>query len=407
MTMPLTGVSANFTLTGLSGGAHNLVASYSGDSLNSPSQGTASVTLSPLNLTVTAPTVAISYGSAIPVFASAYSGFVGSDTAATSLAGTPALTTTPAMPVNVGSYPIVSSAGTLTSSSYNFVFVNGLLTINQAATAMTLTSSNTAPGQNLLVTFTAKVTSTGTGTPTGSVSFFSGTTLLNTITLPSSGIATLSTGFANLGSSMISAVYSGDGNYLGSASNSVGETTVASGFAISATSNTLTIKSGSSGTLALTLTPTGNFQAAATFACSGLPAAAACSFSPSTVSFSGNNAAVTTQLTLATNVQSSALSPFARLQSGARLAGIILLPGLLFAGGIASRGKYFKGRWSLLITLMTIGGLLLAVGCGSSSRPTTTQSTPTGTYTVVVTANAVNGGAAVTQQFTSTVTVTQ
>jgi hypothetical protein len=55
--------------------------------------------------------------------------------------------------------------------------------------------------------------------------------------------------------------------------------------------------------------------------------------------------------------------------------------------------------------LMTIGSLRLAGGCGGLSPSTTTQSTAAGTYTVVVTANAVDGAAAVTQQFTATVTV--
>ncbi len=404
ITMPLSGSSANFTLTGLSGGAHNLVAIYSGDANNGTSTGAGSVTLAKANLTVTAPTLTVSYSSAIPAFTPTYTGFLGTDTAASALTGAPSLTTTPAAPVNTGAYTISGSAGNLASLNYNFVFINGLLTIGKAGTTTVLVSSNENPGQNMPVTFTATVTSTAKGTPTGLVSFYNGTALLNNITLPPNGIATFSTNFSTLGAATITAVYSGDGNYATSTSSADSETTVISGFAISGTPTTLTIKSGTSGTLALTLTPTGNFQGTATFACSGLPAAATCAFSPSTVNFSGDNAAPTTQLTIATNAQTGSLVPLNRRESNTRLAGLLFLPGLLFAGILAPRRRYLMGRFGRpLLVLLIMSGLMAAIGCGSSSG----SSSPTGTYSVVVTANAVNGGATVTQKLTATVTITQ
>jgi len=405
LTMPLSGNTATFTLTGLSAGAHSLTAVYLGDTNNGTSTGSGTVTLSKINLTVTAPTVAISYGSAIPAYAPAYSGFIGSDTAANALTGAPSLTTTPVVPVNVGTYTITASTGTLASVNYNPIFANGLLTITKAATTTTLATSSATPGQNMAVTFTATVTSAAKGTPTGSVSFYSGTTLLNNITLPASGIATLTTNFATTGNATITAVYSGDQSYATSSSSTVGETTVISGFTISATPTGLTLQSGSSGTLTLTLTPTGNYQGTATFACVGLPAAATCTFNPATVNFTGNNAAVTSQLVIATAAQSGSLTPFNQKDRGTRLAGIIFLPGLLLAGAIAKRRRQLPvstGR--LLLALLMMGGLMAAAGCGTSSS---SSSTPAGTYSVVVTASAVNGSAATTQQFTESVTVTQ
>lgn len=403
-----------FTTDQLSTGVHNLTLNYSGDSNFSASSTATPFVLSinsitKTNLTVTAPRVSISYGSAVPAYTPTYTGFIGTDTAANALTGAPALTTTPALPVNAGTYPITASVGTLTSPGYNFVFVNGLLTITPAATTTTLVSSNATPGQNTPVTLTATVTSTAKGTPTGSISFFNGTTLLNTITLPANGVATLSTNFVTLGATTITAVYSGDGNYVTSASSGVGETAVTSGFVVSATPTTLTIKSGSSGTLGFTLTPTGNFQGAATFACTGLPAAATCSFAPSIVSFGVNNAAVMTQLTIATNVQTSSLDLLYPRENSTRLAGIFFLPGLLLAGVLAARRDLTKvGGTKLLFALVAMAGLMAAVGCGGSSAPSTTSPvTPAGTYSVVVTANAVNGGTATTQQATAMVTVTQ
>jgi hypothetical protein len=77
---------------------------------------------------------------------------------------------------------------------------------------------------------------------------------------------------------------------------------------------------------------------------------------------------------------------------------------------IAMRRRYLDVRFGGLLTaLLVMGGLIATVGCGGSSTPsaTTTAVTPAGTYSVVMTANAVNGIAATTQQFTATVTVTQ
>jgi hypothetical protein len=122
------------------------------------------------------------------------------------------------------------------------------------------------------------------------------------------------------------------------------------------------------------------------------------------VNFSGNNAAATTQLTIATNAQTGSLVPLNRRESSTRLAGLLFLPGLLFAGIFAPRRRHLMSRFGgPLLLLLILSGLMAAGGCGGSSA----SSSPTGTYPVVVTANAVNGGATVTQKLTATVTITQ
>jgi Bacterial Ig-like domain (group 3)/Domain of unknown function (DUF4214) len=60
-------------------------------------------------------------------------------------------------------------------------------------------------------------TAPGAGTPTGSVTFMDGTTVLGTSTL-SAGTATFQTTTLSTGSHQISAVYSGDANFTGSTS---------------------------------------------------------------------------------------------------------------------------------------------------------------------------------------------
>ena len=253
----LTGGVATFSLTGVGAGAHSISAVYSGDTFNGTSTGTGTVTVSKAGLTVTAPTVPVVFGSAIPTYTATYAGFVGSDTAATALTGSPSLTTTPATPTAVGSYPIVAAVGTLAAPNYSFTFVNGLLTIGKAATTTTLASSNSSPGQNVPVTFTATVASTSkAASPTGFVSFYNGTTLLSNITLPASGVATYTAGLSTLGAASITAVYSGDSSFSGSTSSTASETTVVSGFGVSASPSSLTIQRGNTGTTTITLTPT-------------------------------------------------------------------------------------------------------------------------------------------------------
>jgi hypothetical protein len=68
------------------------------------------------------------------------------------------------------------------------------------------------------VTLGAQVTPSSSGTPTGSVSFYSGSTLVGFATLNSSGVASLPTNSLAVGTDSIKGVYSGDSTYLTSTS---------------------------------------------------------------------------------------------------------------------------------------------------------------------------------------------
>ena len=113
------------------------------------------------------------------------------------------------------------------SGDTNFVTSTGKITqtVNQDATATKLALSPATSVYGQSVTFTATVTasSPGNGTPTGAVTFYAGSTTLGTGTL-GSGTATFSTSALAVGSNSISAVYSGDGNFLTSTSTSATET---------------------------------------------------------------------------------------------------------------------------------------------------------------------------------------
>ncbi len=89
--------------------------------------------------------------------------------------------------------------------------------VNQAGTATTITSNLNPSVVGQSVTFTAMVSSSG-GVPTGTVKFMSGTATLGNATL-SNGVASFSYTFSSAGTQTITAVYSGDPNFLGSTSS--------------------------------------------------------------------------------------------------------------------------------------------------------------------------------------------
>ena len=130
-------------------------------------------------------------------------------------------------------------------------------------------------------------TTTPTATPTASSTFYSGAiTVAETGTLKAIAVAT---GFSN--SAVASAAYI---------------INFPPDFSVSAAPATLTVTAGSSGTGMISISPQESFASAVSFACSGLPAGDACSFSPATVTPSGP-AAATTTLTVTTSATSASL----------------------------------------------------------------------------------------------------
>ena len=165
-------------------------------------------------LTVTANNASRVYGAANPVFTTSYSGFLNGDTQSV-LSGSPSLSTTATANSPVGSYPITAAVGTLSASNYSFVFVNGTLTINKAASVITVASSKNPSNYLDSVTFTISVSGSGSGaTPTGTVNVMQGaTTLLPATAINASGQATYTTSSLAVGVDTLTVNYSGDSNY--------------------------------------------------------------------------------------------------------------------------------------------------------------------------------------------------
>jgi hypothetical protein len=120
--------------------------------------------------------------------------------------------------LTVGSHSIQASYG----GDSNFTSsISGVLsqTVNQAASATTISSSVNPAVFGQAMTFTATVSpiAPGVGVPTGTVTFLDGTATLGTATL-SSGQATFSTSSLAVGSHSISAGYGSDANFTSSSS---------------------------------------------------------------------------------------------------------------------------------------------------------------------------------------------
>jgi Tol biopolymer transport system component len=93
-------------------------------------------------------------------------------------------------------------------------------TVNKAATTTRLEVSPnpTAPSQEVTLTATVTMNAPGSGTPTGTVTFFDGTTVLGTRTLDGSGRAILLTSSLSPGTHSLTASYGGNGSCLASTS---------------------------------------------------------------------------------------------------------------------------------------------------------------------------------------------
>jgi len=271
------------------------------------------------------------------------------------------------------------------------------------STTTTLTASETEVTQGASVTFTATVApSSGTGVPTGTVTFYNGSTQLGSGALDSSAIATYNTNSLPAGADSITADYNGDADFGASASAPVTVTVSAApapDFSLSANPTSLTLPAGKPGAVVLTVTPENGFNQAVNLSCSAGTNFTCSGFTSSTVT--PNGSAVTSTLTLTASASSSALreAPFQNRNSP--VAGLTV-PGFLGLLALGCRRKRNLRRIRLLVLVLCIfaAGSGLS-SCGSASTKGTGSTTSSGTITASTT-----GANAISHTVTVTVTVT-
>jgi subtilase family serine protease len=316
--------------------------------------------------------------------------------------------------------------------------------IGAAITTTSLTTSSAICGVSATTpgTLPLSVTVSGSsGTPTGSVQFFVDNVAVTggVVTLPSgSGTATysLNTSALSSGGHVISAVYSGDGNYAGSKGTLLGPATntnfypngpVASvdivsgkdfGFTpCTGTTTSVTVQPGAtSSAIVLTMTPANGFTGTVNLtAVNNDGMTATTTFTPATVNITSG--ALTTSFVVKASqttttglnrpnlfphsTKPSGTAPWYAAGSGATLACVLLLT---FPR---------RRRWGALLVVLISVAAITAIGCGASNTSntggssggggggsTTTNATP-GTYTFTIT--AVSGTLVHSTQVTVTV----
>jgi streptogramin lyase len=134
-------------------------------------------------------------------------------------------------------------------------FLTGTPPAGTAATATALSADVATPVVGQTVHLTATVTSTS-GTPTGTVTFFDGSTAIGTQSLDGSGHAVLATAFGSSGSHTLTAVFDGTTDFAPSLSAAIKESVN-----VAATTTTLSatpspVVSGQQVVLTATVTPT-------------------------------------------------------------------------------------------------------------------------------------------------------
>ncbi len=394
-TVSLTGVGQSFTLS----------AAPSTVSIAQGSQGTSTITITPLggftgNVTLSAsglPSGVTAAFSPNPATSSSTLTLTATATATTGMAtvtltGTCAsLMQTTTISLTVG--PAPAPAAMLSPSPVTFGSSSQPQMVGTSATnPVTLTNSGTAP---LIITSIGFM-------PTNESEF----TQTNTCgSLPASlapaASCTINVTFtptANGGSGSATATLMVTDNAANSP-QPVPITGTVENFALSTTCTSLSVVPGQTAIYTVDLAPVNGFNQSVALSCSGAPSLATCTVSPSSMTLDGSST-IQAQVTATTTQATGFLQPPSGRSNGNQMAGLAGLTGL---AGLAAlvllpgkrRGKPSRRLSGLLFLWLIIATLATLPSCGARSDP---PGTAVGTYPLTVTATfQASGGAAATE----------
>jgi hypothetical protein len=288
--------------------------------------------------------------------------------------------------------------------------LSGILSLTQASSTTSLKLSSNSTNPVTPITLTATVSTQVSGAPTGTVTFFSNGDQIGTTQNLVNGSASIQYTFP-LGTYNVTAEYNGSPYLYGSTSPAPTVTSATPVFNITPATPSMTVAQGQYGLNNLVITTVGGYTGTVSFACSGLPANATCSFSPSSLSVGGtgsSNSTVSLNIVTGATNNASLVKPEIPGISHKMLPFLCILPG---AAGMMLLGLGRRKKTRLPVALLMLGMILLAAGfSGCAYNKAATTPTPAGTYNVKVTAtgtpNVVSTSTSIVQTSTLTLTVT-
>jgi hypothetical protein len=226
---------------------------------------------------------------------------------------------------------------------------------------------------------TLKAVVAGAGTPTGSVTFFDGTTSIGSSSL-SGGSAVLTAIALQLGTHALTASFAANASGGASTSAVINEVILADprDYTLSVNSP-LTLQTEHHGSTTVTATPVGGLSDSVSISCGALPIYASCEVVPSQVSLSNG-----TRQNVTIKIDTDQVLGYASLDRHWRKVFAFVLPCVLFGLPFGSR-KVRLGVISLCLVLFLAVGI---VGC-SGKYP---MATPPGTYDIVINGHGQTSG---------------
>jgi len=392
------GVAA-YTSTSFTVGTHSITAVYGGDANY---LGVTSAPLveqiNPVTPTINwSPAAGITYGATLSgmLNATALNGttqVAGSFAYTVTPSGGSASTVTNSTVLVAGSYTLTATFTPTDTTDYKSVSASVAFTVTKAQPTVSLVSSLNPVLKTNSVTFTATVSSPAS-IPTGSVSFYDGTTLISSGTLTAGGVATYTTSSLAIGTHSLTVTYSGDANFASVTSSVVAQ--LVEDFALNvspapAGTASPVLYPGSTATYVFFVGPSNglNFPSAVTFTLTGLPPGATGTLTPTSLAAGSAGTNITLVIQLANQILArNHANPLGRGLALAMVGGIFLLP---FGSRMRrSKGKAGRaGRWAGMLMLMlaiTCATLGLSA-CGGTSGGYFAQQPVN--YTVTITATS-------------------
>ena len=324
-----------------------------------------------------APASPLSFGAApIALSAAASSGL---PVAFSVLSGPATLTGSTVTITGVG--PVVIAANQPGNQNYLAASqVSHTIVVNKGLPALTMTASQNPVFIRNPVTLTATVASSA-ATPTGSITFSDGSTLLGTEAL-NAGVASLTVATLPLGPNSITASYSGDGSFNTVTSTALNQAVQDFAFTV-AGSTTQTVQYGGAATYTFAI---GSVDGPTTpsaigFAVSGAPAGSIISFTPATVAAGTGTANPALTIQVPSVIAASQGRGHSPATSLAALALVCVLLPLRCRMGL--RGNRSSRFFSALLLLASAGACAGATGCGANEIVTRVQ-----TFAITATASS-------------------